>query len=210
MVAAKQSYRQKQTSQPEDVDAAWQRFEQKHYSQKRPSHRWMRVAAIFIAAAFLTGLSFAAYHAISQGQDDVAQTDSIYNVVPVNASFPGGDTKMFEYLQEHLRYPRPCQFFNLQGRVIVSFVVEKNGSITNIKNLHHVKGIKLTQKQVDDYNTAYPDNQEHLYVGQNISDLLDMETERVLKGMPKWNPAKNKDNKIVRSKFTMPVTFRLN
>ena len=62
MAAAKQGYRQKQTNQPEDVEAAWQRFEQKNYKQRRLLPRWMRVAAIFIAGVFLGGLSFAAYH----------------------------------------------------------------------------------------------------------------------------------------------------
>ena len=69
MVATKQGYRHRQAQQPEDVEAAWQRFEQKHYTQKKPLHRWMRIAAIFIAAAFITGLSFAAYHVISQKQN---------------------------------------------------------------------------------------------------------------------------------------------
>lgn len=68
MVAAKQGYRHKQTL-PTDVDAAWQRFEQKHYTQRQPSpHWWMRVAAIFIAAAFLCGLSYAAYQVVSSKQ----------------------------------------------------------------------------------------------------------------------------------------------
>ena len=76
MVAAKQGYRQKQTTQPEEVEAAWQRFEQKHYSQKRPLHRWMRVAAIFIAAAFIAGLSYGAYRAISSKQNTEAAKKS--------------------------------------------------------------------------------------------------------------------------------------
>ena len=73
MVAAKQGYYHKQKLQPENVEAAWQRFEQKHYKQTYPLHRWMRIAAIFIAAAFLCGLSFAAYHAISSKKSDDSQ-----------------------------------------------------------------------------------------------------------------------------------------
>ena len=64
MVEAKRSSRWKHPHQSVDIDAAWQRFEQKHYTQQRPFHRWMHVAAIFIAAAFLCGLAYAAYHAI--------------------------------------------------------------------------------------------------------------------------------------------------
>ena len=73
MVEAKRSSRWNQPGQSADVDAAWQRFEQKHYSKRRLSHRWMRIAAVFIAAAFIAGLSFAAYHALSSRQDDDSQ-----------------------------------------------------------------------------------------------------------------------------------------
>ena len=68
MAAAKQGYRHRQLQQPEDVEAAWQRFEQKYYMQKRPMSRWMRVAAIFVAGVFLGGLSFAAYHSYTSKQ----------------------------------------------------------------------------------------------------------------------------------------------
>ena len=76
MVEAKRSSRWTQPQLSVDVDAAWQRFEQKHYTQQRPLHRWMHIAAIFIAAAFITGLSFAAYHAISTKQSAEAAKDS--------------------------------------------------------------------------------------------------------------------------------------
>ena len=179
-------------------------------SEKRASANLLyKIAASFIGIIMLSGIALAAYHTISPKQDDVALTDSIYNVVPVNASFPGGDAKCFDFLSKHIRYPRPCHFFGIQGRVIVKFVIEKDGSITNIKKIPRGNGIKLTKKQVDDYNTAYPDNQENLQVGQNIGDLLYVESERVLKEMPKWNPAKNKDGKIVRSNFTLPIIFKL-
>jgi len=59
MVEAKRSSRWKQPHQPGDVDAAWQRFEKKHYPQRRLLHRWMRVAAIFIGILFISGIAFA-------------------------------------------------------------------------------------------------------------------------------------------------------
>ena len=168
----------------------------------------MKFAAIFIAAAFLCGLAWASYNIISPTQNAVASTDSIYKVVPVNASFPGGDAKLFEYLKEHLRYPRPCQHFGMQGRIIFEIVVEKDGSITNLKRLRG-PSLKLTKAQVEEYNATYPGNQEYLKEGQNIGDMLNAETERVLKQMPKWEPAKNDDGKAVRSYFIVPVMFKL-
>lgn len=208
MVAAKQSYRKEHTAEDADAQAAWQRFEQRHPMQTRPMHRWMRIAAIFIAAAFIAGLSFGAFHAIVPQKDKVAQTDSIFNVVAVNADYPGGFEKYFDFLSKNMNYPRPCKFFGVKGRVYVTLVVEKDGSLSNFRKVRG-PGIKLTQKQVDDYNAAFPGNSENLQVGQDIGELLFVESERILKMMPRWTPAKDAEGRIVRSRFTLPVMFRL-
>ena len=59
MVEVKRSSRWKQPQLSVDVDAAWQRFEQKHYPQQRPLHHWMRIAASFIGILFISGIAFA-------------------------------------------------------------------------------------------------------------------------------------------------------
>ena len=207
MVEAKRSSRHTHANNLTNVDAAWKRFNQKRKAGKQYSG-WMKIAASFIIVLLITGVSFAAYHQVTPKQETTAESDSIYDIVAVNASFPGGDYQLFEFISEHTRYPRPCEFFGIQGRVIVRFVVEKDGRITNIRKLRG-PSVTLTQKQVDDYNAAYPDNKDNLKVGQN-RDLLYIEAERVLKLMPKWKPAKNDRDKIVRSRFTIPYNFRLN
>ena len=62
MVEAKRSSRWTQPQLSVDVDAAWQRFEQKHYPQQRPLHHWMRIAASFIGILFISGIAFAVIH----------------------------------------------------------------------------------------------------------------------------------------------------
>ena len=86
--------------------------------------------------------------------------DRIYDIVEENAQFPGGDEACFKWLSEHLKYPAICQEQGVQGRVIVKFVVNKDGSIDDIKILRS------------------PD--------PNLSK----EAERVIKLMPKWKPAR--------------------
>ncbi len=72
MVETKRSSRWTQPQQPGDVDAAWQRFEKKHYPQRRLLHRWMRIAASFIGILFISGIAFAVlYH--MQGHSVVSQ-----------------------------------------------------------------------------------------------------------------------------------------
>lgn len=105
--------------------------------------------------------------------------DRIFDVVEENAQFPGGDEACFKWLSEHIKYPSICQEQGVQGRVIVSFVVNKDGSIVDVKTV-----------RTPDPNLA-------------------KEAERVVKEMPKWKPARQ-GNKTVRSRFNLPVMFRLN
>ena len=136
------------------------------------------------------------------------KTDSIYNVVAHNAKYPGGEGEMFKFISQNVRYPKLCQYFGVQGRVLVNFVVEKDGSITNINKLR-CPGKELSQVDVVAYKDKNPESTEELQEGQDLGELLYEEAVRVLKLMPKWEPAKDKDDNIVRSRFILPVMFRL-
>ena len=104
--------------------------------------------------------------------------DRIYEMVEENAQFPGGDAECFKWLSEHIKYPSICVEQGVQGRVIVNFVVNRDGSIVDVETVRS------------------PDPN------------LTKEAERVVKLMPKWKPARQ-GNKTVRSRFTLPVMFRL-
>lgn len=104
--------------------------------------------------------------------------DRIFDAVEENAQFPGGDDACIKWLHDHIKYPSICQEQGVQGRVIVAFVVNKDGSIVDVKVLRS------------------PD--------QHLSD----EAVRVVKQMPKWKPARQ-GNRSVRSRFNLPVMFRL-
>jgi hypothetical protein len=134
--------------------------------------------------------------------------DSIYNVVAVNAKYPGGDAELWKFVSMNVRYPKLCQEFGFQGRVLVQFVVEKDGSITNISKLRG-PGKELSQVDVVAYKEKNPDATEQPKEGQDLGELLYEEAVRVLNLMPKWEPARDKDDNIVRSRFILPVMFRL-
>lgn len=108
----------------------------------------------------------------------VSDDEPIFDVVEENAQFPGGGEAYKKWLQEHIKYPQSCSEQNIQGRVQVNFVVNRDGSIVDVKILRS------------------PD--------PNLSK----EAERLVKIMPKWKPAKIGD-KIVRSRFNLPIVFRL-
>ncbi|MCR4921854.1 MAG: energy transducer TonB [Bacteroidaceae bacterium] len=104
--------------------------------------------------------------------------NQLFGVVEESAQFPGGDEACLKWLSEHIKYPSICREQGVQGRVIVSFVVNKDGSIADVKTLRS------------------PD------------ENLAKEAERLVKIMPKWKPARQ-GNKTMRSRFQLPIQFRL-
>ena len=97
----------------------------------------------------------------------------------------------------------------MQGRVLVTFVIEKDGSISNIEK-SRAPSQALTDVTVQAYKKEHPDSKEQLEPGQDLGELLFEEAKRVLELMPKWEPAKDEDGNVVRSRFTLPFIFRLN
>lgn len=88
--------------------------------------------------------------------------DEVFMVVEKMPEFPGGMQELIKYLEDNLKYPKSAQDKKIQGRVIVQFVVEKDGTPTEFKVLRSVD----------------PD--------------LDKEALRVLGKMPKWKPGMQK------------------
>lgn len=111
-------------------------------------------------------------------KESANDNDSIYNVVSENASFPGGDVALSDWMRKNMKYPEECRKQGIQGRVVISFVVNKDGSIVDLETVR----------------SPHP--------------ALAEEGLRVVKSMPKWEPAKE-NGKVVRSRFNIPIMFRL-
>ena len=107
--------------------------------------------------------------------------DFIYDIgscdMPV---FPGGDDALKAFLKENLEYPNSALKYNIEGNVRVSFIVEKDGSITN----------------------AIIVSDEILGFG------LEEEALRIVKLMPKWNSESNRKYST-RTKLTLPISFKI-
>ena len=92
--------------------------------------------------------------------------DSVYNNIEVMPEFPGGMDAMMKYLSENIKYPEQAKEKNTQGRVLVTFIVEKNGSISDVK------------------------------VVKGIGNGCDEEAVRVISAMPKWKPGMQNGKKV--------------
>ncbi|MCQ2210569.1 MAG: TonB family protein [Paludibacteraceae bacterium] len=97
-----------------------------------------------------------------QEETNEEEEEEIFIVVEKYASFPGGQAKLMEFLKKELQYPQVAIENNVQGRVFVEFVVNKDGSIQDVK------------------------------VARGVDSNLDAEAIRVVKKMPKWTPAEQR------------------
>lgn len=104
------------------------------------------------------------------------EQDKIFEVVEQQPQFPGGSVN--GWLADHIKYPVVAAENGISGRVVVQFVVERDGSVSQVR------------------------------VVRGVDPSLDKEAQRVISSMPKWIPGKQ-NGQAVRSRFTVPVTFRL-
>ena len=93
-------------------------------------------------------------------------TNKVFDVVEVMPSFPGGQGALMSYLSSHTKYPVVAQENGVQGRVTVSFVVERDGSITDV------------------------------HVVRSVDPSLDREAARVVSSMPNWQPGKQNGSAV--------------
>ena len=88
------------------------------------------------------------------------KNDMVFDVVEVMPQFPGGQIAMMKYIMENIKYPEQAMKEGIQGRVAVRFIVEKDGSISDVKPI------------------------------LSVHPLLNKEAVRVVESMPKWTPGK--------------------
>ena len=134
--------------------------------------------------------------------------DSVYNTPAKNAEYPGGFEECYKFMAQNIKYPKVCQYMGFQGRVVMGFVVEKDGSISDI---HKVRGPGETLSEIDvvAFKKDNPEATDVPKAGDDLGDMLEAEAIRVLKMMPRWTPAQNEKGEPVRSHFNMPMMFRL-
>ena len=102
----------------------------------------------------------------AQTHKDTTTDDKVYDVCEQMPIYEGGDAALLKYLRENLKLPEEDKERGMQGRMVVGFVVEKDGSLTNVKVL------------------------------RAVDIALDAEVLRVVKGMPKWIPGRHNGQRV--------------
>jgi protein TonB len=92
--------------------------------------------------------------------------DEFFMVVENMPVFPGGDLGLMKYIQRNVKYPPIAKEYNITGKVYVSFIVDKSGSVTNVK------------------------------IVRGVDKNLDAEALRVVKSLPKYKPGKQRGKAV--------------
>jgi len=138
----------------------------------------MKKLFIFLCALALT---FSVSAQVQQKSDvkNENRDDRIFSDPIANAHFPGGDEACMRWLRDHIKYPEDCKKRMIEGRVQVSFVVDVDGSITDIK------------------------------IRRSPHPSLSKESIRLVKAMPKWTPSWNYETNLpLRSLYFLTINFR--
>ncbi len=114
---------------------------------------------LFTAAV---SMAYAQQPASNNNTDD----DVIFSVVENEPEYPGGEKALYNYIIKNVKYPKSTLDKGIEGTVIVEFVVEKNGKISNVKAV------------------------------KSVSPELDAEAIRVISKMPKWKPGVLRGEKV--------------
>ena len=92
--------------------------------------------------------------------------EKTFDVVEEQPEFKGGTSNLYKYLSDNIKYPKKCRKKEITGKVYVQFVIDKDGSVTDVKTL------------------------------RSPHKLLTKEAERVVKKMPKWTPGEHKGKPV--------------
>ena len=102
----------------------------------------------------------------AQTHKDTTTDDKVYKVYEQMPTYEGGNAALLKYLGENLKLPEEYKERGMQGRMVVGFIVEKDGSLTNVEVL------------------------------RAVDIALDAEVLRVVKGMPKWIPGRHNGQRV--------------
>lgn len=103
---------------------------------------------------------------VDDGEEVEIVEAEIFTIVEEQPGFPGGESALMDYLRNNIKYPQLARESNIQGTVFVTFVVEPNGSISNVQ------------------------------IRRGIGGGCDEEAVRVVKNMPAWTPGKQRGKPV--------------
>ena len=117
--------------------------------------------------------------------------------------YPGGIPELIKFLSNNIQYPVEAEHYGVEGRVMVNFVVDKDGTVSDMK----VAKTELKNRLSDKKFKKYSDIDKYAMREKGEGQLKE-EALRVVRKMPNWEPALRRGEKV-RVKYSLPITFKL-
>lgn len=117
--------------------------------------------------------------------------------------YPGGVQELIKFLSNNIKYPVEAEHYGVEGRVMINFVVETDGTVSDMK----VVDTELKNRLSDKKFSKYSDIDKYAMREQGEGQLKE-EALRVVGKMPNWEPAKRRGNPA-RVRYTLPISFKL-
>lgn len=114
-----------------------------------------------------------------QANNDLNNPDKVYSYADKMPAFPGGEEALMNYLHTHIHYPKVAREDGISGTIVVQFIVDKDGSLSDIHTRGKQKGGGLEEESID-----------------------------IVKNMPKWIPGSEKGVKV-NVQYALPVRYVL-
>lgn len=140
-------------------------------------------------------------------QDD----EKVYETVEKMPEYPGGIEALMKYLIQNIKYPVVAQKAGAEGKVFVSFVVNKQGQVENAEIIKsEISSVsKLDETVVVGYGATNTETTENPNPDEpNAKTALEQEALRVVNAMAPWTPGEEKGQKV-SVRYTLPLAFRL-
>jgi protein TonB len=118
-----------------------------------------------------------------QSSDTSKQVERIFESVEWRPEFPGGIDSLYKFIAQNIKYTPSARENGVEGRVIIAFVVNEDGTLSDVKSL--------------------------LPASRKLGHGLEEEAIRVVKMMPNWKPGSQR-GELVKMKYTLPIMFKLN
>ena len=117
--------------------------------------------------------------------------------------YPGGVQELIKFLSNNIKYPVEAEHYGVEGRVMINFVVETDGTVSDMK----VVDTELKNRLSDKKFSKYSDIDKYAMREQGDGQLKE-EALRVVGKMPHWEPAKRRGHPA-RVRYTLPISFKL-
>lgn len=148
--------------------------------------------------------------ATAQGADSLLQIENDAEIVLegdslIQPQFKGGLKGLEHFLRENVRYPQIAKEYDVEARVVMTFVVDVDGLVKEVG----VKNCWLEPFDMSKFASEVEAEEKEQQLKQQFAWLFGKESTRVVRKMPKWTPGQC-GGKNVRVKYSLPITFKSN